>query len=99
VQDVGAVATAAKIKSVTLVRATYRRIRTVQRYMGYEPLLPTPHSHEMDADEVFPSAWTSKQALDAILQETTELLDEFEESTGMLDDSTMLVDPFSIVTS
>jgi hypothetical protein len=73
-------ATAIKIKSLTLVRATYKRIRTVQRYMGYEPLLPIPNGYEMDLDEVFPTAWTRQQALNAILQETRELIEEFEES-------------------
>jgi Protein UNC80 len=93
-QGMDAMATATKIKSLTLVRATYRRIRIVQRYMGYEPLLPMPHSHEMDADEVFPTSWTRKQALDAILQETRELMEEFEESNGTLQDNAELVDPF-----
>jgi hypothetical protein len=89
------VATVTKIKSLTLVRGTYRRIRTVQRYMGYEPLLPMPHSHEMDADEVFPTAWTRKQALDAILRETRQLMEEFEESNRSLHDSAAVsVDPF-----
>jgi hypothetical protein len=89
-----AVATVTKIKSSTLVRATYRRIRTVQRYMGYEPLLPVPHSHGMDADEAFPTAWTRKQALDMILRETRELMEEFEESNRSLHDSAVPVDPF-----
>ena len=89
------VAVATKIKSLTLVQATYRRIRTVQRYMGYEPLLPMPHNHEMDADEVFPTAWTRKQALDAIVQETRELMKEFEESDRVLDDGVALVDPIA----
>ena len=69
-----------KIKSLVLVQATYRRIRAVQRYIGYEPLLPMPpHSHRMDADDGFPKTWTRKQALDAILRETRELSEEFEE--------------------
>jgi len=87
--------TASKIKSLTLVRATYRRIRTVQRYMGYEPLLPMPDSHEMDGDEMFPSAWTRSQVLDAILLETRELMEEWEESDRPLHDGVLLMsDPF-----
>jgi hypothetical protein len=87
-------ATEIDIKSLTLVCATYRRIRTVQRYMGYEPLLPMPNIHEMNSDEVFPTAWTRKQALDAILQETRQLIEEFEESERTPRDSVVPTGPF-----
>lgn len=89
-----AVARATKIKSLTLVRATYRRIRTVQHYMGYQLMLPMPQSHEMDADEVFPTAWTRKQALDAIIQETRELMEEFDEANRTVHNGVDVVDPF-----
>lgn len=92
------VATTTKIKSLTLVRATYRRIRTVQTCMGYETLLPMPHSHEMDADEVFTTTWTRKQALDAIIQETKDLMEEFEESDRSLEDEGVMVESFQPVT-
>ncbi|KAF8068970.1 hypothetical protein FPV67DRAFT_1414491 [Lyophyllum atratum] len=88
-----AMAMTTKIKSLALVRATYRRIRTVQNCMGYaDALLPMPQSHEMDADEVFTTTWTRKEALDAIMKETQELLEEFEESDRSLEDEGVLVD-------
>ncbi|RDB29723.1 hypothetical protein Hypma_014167 [Hypsizygus marmoreus] len=88
-----AMATTTKIKSLTLVRATYRRIRTVQHCLGYEPLLPMPqHSLEMDSEEDFKTTWTRKEALDAIARETQELLEEFEESDRSLEDEGILVD-------
>ena len=87
-------ATASRIKSLTLVRATYKRIRTVQCYMGYQPLLPMPYSHEMDGDEVCLSAWTRNQALDAIFLETKQLMEEFEQSDQPSHDGVILMDPF-----
>jgi hypothetical protein len=93
----GNATTTTKIKSLTLVRATYRRIRTVQTCMGYKTLLPMPHSHEMDADEVFTTTWTRRQALDDIIQETKDLMDEFEESDRSLEDEGVMVDSYQPV--
>ncbi|KAG6915507.1 hypothetical protein DXG01_011132 [Tephrocybe rancida] len=85
-------ATTTKIKSIALARATYKRIRTVQNFMGYDTLLPMPQSQEVDGDDVFTTIWTQEQALDAITKETQELLDEFEEADRTLDDEGVLVD-------
>ncbi|KAF5379141.1 hypothetical protein D9615_005965 [Tricholomella constricta] len=87
-----AMAATTKIKSLALVRATYSRIRTVQSCMGYDALLPMPLSQEMDVDEVLTATWTRKDALDAIVKETQELLEEFEESDRSLEDEGVLVD-------
>ena len=65
-----------KIKSPLLVRATYRKIRVVQTYMGYHNILPLPHE-SMD-DEVVLSSWTKYEALEAIKNETDELIEEFD---------------------
>ena len=71
---------AAKIKSPSLVHATYRRIRVVQTYMGYHNILPLPHHESMDndKDEVVLSSWTRYEALEAIKNETDELMEEFD---------------------
>ncbi|KAG6856950.1 hypothetical protein H0H87_011936 [Tephrocybe sp. NHM501043] len=81
-----------EIKSIGLVRATYKRIRTVQHFMGYDALLPMPESNEIDGDDVFTRIWTQKEALDAISKETQELLDEFEEADRSLEDRGPLTD-------
>ncbi|KAG5636833.1 hypothetical protein H0H81_006660 [Sphagnurus paluster] len=92
-----ALAKVAKIRSPALVRATYRRIRTVQRSMGYDALLlPMPLSQEMDADEVVMTTWTRREALDAIEQETKDLLREFEDPHGNFDDDGVVVDNFAL---
>ncbi|GLB42281.1 putative ion transmembrane transport [Lyophyllum shimeji] len=85
--------TTTTIKSMNLIRATYRRIRTVQRCMGYsDVLLPMPESQEMDADEAFTTTWTRQEALNAISKETQELLEEFEETDRTLEDEGVLVE-------
>lgn len=93
-KGLNAMAMTTKIKSLVLIRATYRRIRTVQNCLGYsDALLPMPQSHEMDTDEVFTTTWTRSEALNAISKETWELLEEFEESDRRsLEDEGVLVD-------
>jgi len=73
------VAGAAKIESPSLIRATYRRIRVVQTYMGYRNILPLPHG-DMDnnSNGVVLSSWTKYEALEAIKNETDELIEEFD---------------------
>jgi len=70
----------AKIKSPSLIRATYRRIRAVQTYMGYRNILPLPHGDmDNDSNEVVLSSWTKYEALEAIKNETDELIEEFDQ--------------------
>jgi hypothetical protein len=82
------------VKSPSLVRATYRRIRLVQSCMGFDTLLlPLPDDEREEEDEGWAAAWTGKQALDAIVKETRELMEEFEEFARIEDDDGILVDP------
>lgn len=71
-----------KVKSLSLIRATYKRIRTVQTCMGYHStLLPLPHGSEsVDEEDVAVTVWSSQKALRVVLDETRQLLEEFEES-------------------
>ncbi|KAG6885183.1 hypothetical protein C0993_005090 [Termitomyces sp. T159_Od127] len=78
--------TTTRIKSVALARATYKRIRTVQKSMGYENLLPMPQNQESDGDDVFTTMWTQKEVLDAITKETDQLVEEFEKLARSLQD-------------
>lgn len=69
-----------KVRSLSLIKATYRRIRIVQSYMGYQSmLLPFPGDGESGRD-TSPSTWTKMQALQEVVRETQELIEEFEES-------------------
>lgn len=73
-----------RIKSLSLIKATYRRVRGVQSFMGYDiliPLPPTMPEAQDDSDSIL-MAWTKNDAIQAILQETKELMEEFEESFG-----------------
>ncbi|KAF5359637.1 hypothetical protein D9756_003121 [Leucocoprinus leucothites] len=80
-----------KIKSSTLVKATYRRIRAVQTFMGYDALLPLPSGNVglgisglgMETDEVSFVTWTKRTALEAILNEMKQLEEEFEETINI----------------
>ncbi|KAI0266517.1 hypothetical protein BC834DRAFT_823723 [Gloeopeniophorella convolvens] len=65
------------VKSTTLVRATYRRIRAVQRMMGYTELLPLPDGAEEDEEGV--GIWSRGVGLRAIEAETKDLMEEFWE--------------------
>ncbi|KAI0761145.1 hypothetical protein BC629DRAFT_1546592 [Irpex lacteus] len=85
------------ITSHFLTRMTYRRIRLVQQLMGYSSiLLPLPgSSYSMDDDviDVEPAAWTRNEALQAVVDETRELLGEFREGFGELGgESLVMVD-------
>ncbi|KAK7044859.1 RRM domain-containing protein [Favolaschia claudopus] len=79
-----------KVRSVVLIQATYRRIRLVQTVFGYDrDLLPgaeNPH------EELMPT-WTQAQALDALVQETRGLMEEFEEAFWTAADDLVMVDP------
>lgn len=76
------------VKSLSLVRITYRRIRVVQTWMGYDVLLPFPGERHYDDPESM-TTWTRKQAINEIIRETKEIMEEFvtaaEEDMVMLD--------------
>lgn len=63
------------ISSTKLVLATYRRVRAVQRFMGYTDLLPAPDGGEGSIDDV--RAWSRGTAWKEIEGETADLIDEF----------------------
>ncbi|EKM57985.1 uncharacterized protein PHACADRAFT_139496 [Phanerochaete carnosa HHB-10118-sp] len=88
------------VRSPGLVMMTYRRIRLVQKLMGYSELLPMGGSQfyasieeaegDLDADI---RVWSQRDAIDAVVEETRELLDEFRESFGDVgDESLVMVD-------
>ncbi|KAF8635387.1 hypothetical protein AX15_000390 [Amanita polypyramis BW_CC] len=84
-----------KIKSTSLIRATYRRIRVVQTYMGYRDILPLPYHEGMDVDrdEVVLSSWTKYQALEVIKKEMSELIEEFDEVRQDWREETVVTQP------
>jgi Protein UNC80 len=63
------------IRSAKLVLATYRRIRAVQRIMGYTELLSAPDDAEESVNDV--RVWSRGTALSEIEDETTDLMEEF----------------------
>jgi hypothetical protein len=90
----------ATIKSMSLVLATYRRIRLVQACMGYDTLLPLP-SVESGGDFDYPAstkAWSKKQAMDAVVKEMRELMVEFEEPWREVENDVVLMDADQTVT-
>ncbi|KDQ51053.1 hypothetical protein JAAARDRAFT_211351 [Jaapia argillacea MUCL 33604] len=69
------------VKSILLVRNTYRRVRLVQHCMGYEILLPCPEEWD-DDPQVQRRSWTRAFATNAIVAETRDLMDEFAIGEG-----------------
>lgn len=63
------------VTSAKLVLDTYRRVRAVQRFMGYADLLPIPDGAEGSVDDV--RVWSRGRALNEIEGETTDLMEEF----------------------
>ena len=63
------------MRSAKLVLATYRRVRTVQRIMGYTELLPAPDGVQEGIDDV--RVWSRGAALSEIEGETADLMEEF----------------------
>jgi len=63
------------IRSTKLVLATYRRVRTVQRIMGYTSLIPAPDGAEGSIDDV--RVWSRGAALNEIQGEAVDLMEEF----------------------
>ncbi|KAI9507284.1 hypothetical protein F5148DRAFT_1285409 [Russula earlei] len=68
-------ATSTTIKSAKLVLATYRRVRAVQRMMGYTVLIPSPDGAEGSIDDV--RVWSKTIALNEIESETADIMEEF----------------------
>ncbi|KDR72729.1 hypothetical protein GALMADRAFT_228996 [Galerina marginata CBS 339.88] len=97
--------TTTTIKSPKLIQETYRRIRAVQDFMGYDLLLPMPEvgvSVSVSASGILPSmsvgrdnatleTWSRQQALAVIMKETEDILEEFEEGFE-LDGGSVMVD-------
>ena len=63
------------ITSAKLVLATYRRVRAVQRFMGYTDLLPVPDGADEGVDDV--RAWSRGTASSEIEGEAADLMEEF----------------------
>ncbi|CAL1699709.1 unnamed protein product [Somion occarium] len=82
------------VTSPLLIRMTYRRIRLVQHLMGYRTLLPMNGSTfgEDDNPDAEVKAWTKRDALDAVAQETKDLLDEFRENFSFDGDEGVIVE-------
>ncbi|TCD63487.1 hypothetical protein EIP91_005346 [Steccherinum ochraceum] len=85
------------IASPMLTRATYRRIRLVQHLMGFRDLLPMGEDGSAFGEDDHPEsevkAWTKRDALEAVMQETRDLLDEFRAGEDELgDESAVIVD-------
>lgn len=85
-----------KIRSIVLVHATYRRIRLVQTAMGYDRELL--RGAEAPYEDALPT-WTQAQALDAVVQETKGLMEEFEEAFWSAADDLVVVDPDQSMTA
>lgn len=90
------------VRSPGLVMMTYRRIRLVQKLMGYSELLPMSGSQFYASDEEAEGdldadirVWSQRDAIEAVVEEARELLDEFRESSGfgdVGDESMVMVD-------
>jgi hypothetical protein len=96
------------IKSASLTRAVFRKIRRIQAYLGYSSLLPNPDSLSVDDDSVDVSGWTKVRILRSIIDETRALVDEFSKRANSgedfefddVGDNTVVVDtenPFTSV--
>jgi hypothetical protein len=91
--------TSSKIKSAKLALDTYKRIRTVQACLGYDHLLPLPSSamgymsSVDDIDSIGMQTWTRRQAVEAVLKETEELIAEFSSASKVVEDDMILVNP------
>lgn len=90
------------IESPVLVRMTVRRIRVAQAMFGY-PMLPLANVSSMDSSmdlsdfaeaEGLARAWSRSEAVEALVQETKDLIDEWreDEPLDIGDDSGILVD-------
>ncbi|KAG2341629.1 hypothetical protein BDR05DRAFT_935988 [Suillus weaverae] len=96
-EDVRMLTISMVVKTTSLVRATYRRIRLVQACMGYNLLLPLPAAFESHMPAAFEKRkWTIKQAVDALVDEMHDLELEFYEREAwreVLDESLIVLEP------
>ncbi|KAJ3934148.1 MAG: hypothetical protein NXY57DRAFT_995571 [Lentinula lateritia] len=86
-----------KVKSLILVRKTYLRIRVVQTCMGYQSeLLPLPQTSIDSAsgmdDIPVATPWTKRRALHEVVNETRELLVEFDETNELESEGVLIQD-------
>ncbi|PCH35413.1 hypothetical protein WOLCODRAFT_133859 [Wolfiporia cocos MD-104 SS10] len=89
------------ITTPALIRMTYRRIRLAQVMCGYTTLLPLSEGTEdLDTEDVAVRSWTKKEAIEAVLQEVKDLMDEFRgmntdanEGDGILVDAEVPASP------
>ncbi|KAI0327553.1 hypothetical protein GY45DRAFT_1256742 [Cubamyces sp. BRFM 1775] len=89
------------VESPILVRMTLRRIRVAQAMLGY-PHLPLATASSMDSTEsgegqepdTLVRAWSRAEALEALIQETKDLVEEWREDSELDvgNDSGILVD-------
>ncbi|TBU39115.1 hypothetical protein BD309DRAFT_873000 [Dichomitus squalens] len=93
------------VESPVLVRMTVRRIRVAQAMLGY-PLLPLANVSSMDSSmtdmngelaetEGLVKAWSRAEAVEMLMQETKDLIEEWRDDEGLDgigDDSGVLVD-------
>ena len=83
------------VQSPGLIRMTYRRIRLVQHLMGYADLLPLSGSEYIPQEgldgEV--KVWSNRAAIEAIVDETKELMSEFKGELDFIDESLVYIDP------
>jgi hypothetical protein len=89
--NVRAMRASARVKSLSLVRATYERIRLVMFCMGYEHSLLPPFAGERKLDDI-DIIWTKKQALQSVMKEMKDLMEEFNETFLDEDNDTVMVD-------
>ncbi|KAK7051035.1 hypothetical protein VNI00_005147 [Paramarasmius palmivorus] len=91
-----AMADSTRVRSIVLIRKTYARIRVVQSRMGY-PLLQVSSMASANAlgddfttlveNDGNAQVWTKARALREVVQETQELMDEFDEAVGTGEDN------------
>ncbi|KAL0959605.1 hypothetical protein HGRIS_011312 [Hohenbuehelia grisea] len=89
------VAKSAKVKGPGLVQDTYRRIRVVQTYFGYDShLLPIPgesHLSGQPAHAGVVRSWTKREALIALEDEMKKLNEELEEMLRTAEEDIVIV--------
>ncbi|KAJ3556564.1 hypothetical protein NM688_g1961 [Phlebia brevispora] len=87
-----ALARETRVRSSGLIRMTYKRIRLIQRLMGYTTLLPFNGSEYVaqDGTDMEARVWTKTAAIEAVVDETKELMAEFNGGDGDFADESMV---------